>query len=128
MDGVEKDIERWMRRRCTVKVGDHITKDDIDNSVSIYYGTGNYSSITYTLHEDSSIEGAYVLRFKFEENPPHDFGLGFRFDSQDMLSVLLRMGVNTNRMSGFKASVSTANRNQIVGFRCARIFFYNVGN
>lgn len=107
MDGVEKDIERWMRRRCTVKVGDHITKDDIDNSVSIYYGTGNYSSITYTLHEDSSIEGAYVLRFKFEENPPHDFGLGFRFDSQDMLSVLLRMGVNTNRMSGFKASVSS---------------------
>ena len=107
MDGVEKDIERWMRRRCTVKVGEHITKDDIDNSVSIYYGTGNYSSITYTLHEDSSIEGAYVLRFKFEENPPHDFGLGFRFDSQDMLSVLLNMGLNSNRMSGFKAAVSS---------------------
>ena len=107
MDGVGKDIEKWMRRKCTVKVGDHVTKDDIDKSVSIYYGTGNYSSITYTLHEDSSVEGAYVLKFKFEENPPHDFGLGFRFDSQDMLSVLLRMGVNTNRMSGFKASVSS---------------------
>lgn len=107
MDGVEKDIEKWMRRKCTVRIGDHVTKDDIDESVSIYYGTGNYSSITYTLHEDSSVEGAYVLRFKFEENPPHDFGMGFRFDSQDMLSVLLRMGVNTNRMSGFKASVSS---------------------
>ena len=107
MEGVEKDIEKWIRRRCTVKVGDLVCKDDIDKSVSIYYGTGNYSSITYTLHEDASVEGAYVLNFRFVENPPHDFGLGFRFDSHDMLSVLLNMGLNSNRMSGFKAAVSS---------------------
>jgi NTE family protein len=107
MDGVGMDIERWMRRRCSVKVGDHVSKDDIDRSVSIYFGTGNYSSITYTLHEDKSSEGAYVLRFKFVENSPHDFGMGFRFDSQDMLSVMLRLGINRNRMSGFKADVSS---------------------
>ena len=106
MDGVEQDIEKWMRRRCTVKVGDHVCKEDIDNSVSIYYGTGNFDSITYTLHEDSTNPDAYVLKFKFVENPPHDLGLGFRFDSQDMLSVLFHMGVNRNRMSGVKADVS----------------------
>ena len=107
LDGVEKDIEKWMRRRCTVKVGDYVCKDDIDKSVSIYYGTGNYDSITYTLHEDPEKDNAYILRFKFVENPPHDLGLGFRFDSQDMLSVLLHMGFNRNRMSGFKADIST---------------------
>lgn len=107
MDGVEKDIEKWIRRRCTVKVGDLVCKDDIDKSVSIYYGTGNYSSITYTLHEDTGSEGGYVLKFKFVENPPHDFGLGFRFDSQDMLSVMLRLGINRNRISGFKADISS---------------------
>ena len=106
MDGVEQDIEKWMRRRCTVKVGDHVCKEDIDNSVSIYYGTGNFDSITYTLHEDSTNPDAYVLKFKFVENQPHDLGLGFRFDSQDMLSVLFYMGVNRNRMSGVKADVS----------------------
>ena len=106
MDGVEQDIEKWMRRRCTVKVGDHVCKEDIDNSVSIYYGTGNFDSITYTLHEDRTNPDAYVLKFKFVENPPHDLGLGFRFDSQDMLSVLFHMGVNRNRMSGVKADVS----------------------
>ena len=46
MIGVEKDIERWMRRKCSVQVGKWITKQDIDESVSIYYGSGNYSSIT----------------------------------------------------------------------------------
>ena len=106
MDGVEKDIEKWMRRRCTVKIGDYVCKDDIDKSVSIYYGTGNYDSITYTLHEDTEADDAYILKFKFVENPPHDIGLGFRFDSQDMLSVLLHMGINRNRMSGFKADLS----------------------
>lgn len=106
-NGVEKDIEKWMRRACTVGVGDSICKEDIDESISIYYGTGNYSSITYTLHEDESSPDAYVLRFDFDENPPHNFGLGFRFDSQDMLSVLLHLGINSNRMSGFKADFDT---------------------
>ena len=106
MDGVEKDIEKWVRRKCTVKVGDYVCKDDIDNSVSIYYGTGNYDSITYTLHEDCTTPNAYILKFKFVENQPHDLGFGFRFDSQDMLSVLLHMGVNRNRMSGLKADIS----------------------
>ena len=103
MDGVRKDEEKWMRRKCFVKVGDKICKDDIDKSVSLYFGTGNYESITYTLHEDATEENAYILKFKFVENQPHDFGLGFRFDTKDMLSVLVRLGLNKNRMSGLKA-------------------------
>ena len=105
--GVGKDIERWMRRACTVRVGDMVRKNDIDESVSIYYGTGSYESITYTLHNDSKTPNGYILRFNFVEKPPHNFGLGFRFDSQDMLSVLLRLGMNSNRMSGFKADLDS---------------------
>lgn len=107
MEGVSEDIEKWMRRKCTVTIGEEVCKDDIDKSVSIYYGTGNYNSITYTLHEDSTAEDAYILRFKFVENQPHDIGFGFRFDSQDMLSVLMNIGINSNRMSGFKTDIST---------------------
>ena len=107
LEGANHHIEKWMRRKCTVKVGEHTNKEDIDKSVSLYYGTGNYDSITYTLHKDPMSEDAYILRFKFVENPPHDFGLGFRFDSQDMLSVLLHAGFNSNRMNGFKADISS---------------------
>ena len=106
MTGVSKDIEKWMRRKCTVKEGDHVCKNDIDKSVSIYYGAGIYSSITYTLHKDETTDNGYILRFKFVDKPPHDFGLGLRFDSQDMLSLLVHMGMNSNRMSGLKADVS----------------------
>ena len=106
MEGVEKDIERWVRRRCTVVVGDRVCKDDIDKSVSIYYGTGSYESVTYTLHKDNTSEDGYILRFKFVESPPHDISAGFRFDSQDMLSILLGVGINSNRMGGFKVDLN----------------------
>ena len=105
LNGVGKDIERWMRRISTVKVGEMICKDDIDKTVSIYYGTGSYDTITYTLHEDPETPDGYILRFKFEDKVPHSFGLGFRFDTQDMLSVLLRVGINDNRMRGPKADL-----------------------
>ena len=106
LNGVDKDIEKWMRRACTVKVGDMICKEDIDESVSIYYGTGSYDSITYTLHEDTTTPDAYILRFNFVKKPANDIGLGFRFDSQDMLSLLLHAGLNSNRISGFKCDLS----------------------
>lgn len=107
LNGVDKDIEKWMRRACTIKVGDMICKDDIDRSVSIYYGTGSYDSITYTLHEDPATPNAYILRFNFVDKPAHDIGFGFRFDSQDMLSLLLHAGLNSNRLSGFKCDLSS---------------------
>ena len=105
--GVGKDIERWMRRASTVRVGDYVCKADIDESVSIYYGTGSYESITYTLLNDPEVKDNYILRFNFIEKSPHNFGVGFRFDTQDMLSVLLHVGINSNRMSGFKTSLSS---------------------
>lgn len=102
-----KYIERWIRNKCSIKPEEHILKTDIDELVSIYYGTGNYSSITYTLHNDPENEEAYILRLNFVEKPAHDFGAGFRFDSQDMLSVLLHVGINSNRLNGFKADLQT---------------------
>ena len=103
--GVSKELDKWMRRVCRVDVGDVVNKNDIDESVSIYYGTGNFKSVTYTLHEDPVTSDGYILRFNLVEKNPHDFGLGFRFDSQDMLSVLLHVGINSNRMSGFKTNL-----------------------
>lgn len=105
--GVDKDIERWMRRASTVRVGDAVCKADIDETVSIFYGTGSYDSITYTLHADTATPDGYILRFHFVDKPAHNIGFGFRFDSQDMLSVLLSADYNSNRMSGFKASMNT---------------------
>ena len=105
IQGVDHEIERWMRRVSTVQVGDMVCKADIDKTVAKYSGTGNFESIRFTLHNDSETPDGYILRFKFVQKPANNFGIGLRFDSQDMLSMLLHLGVNSNRMSGFKAGV-----------------------
>ena len=105
--GIDKYIERWMTRKCIVQPGSYACKDDIDRSVSLFYGTGMYSNIVYSLHDSPDCPDSYILKFKFVEKPPHEFGVGFRFDSQDMLSVLLHLGMNNNRLNGFKASVDS---------------------
>lgn len=104
-NGVASQPEKWMRRKCTVKPGNYVTKMLIDESVALFYGTGNFESITYSLHKDPSQSEGYILKFVFEEKPPHEFGIGFRFDTQEYLSVLLHAGINNNRINGFKANL-----------------------
>ena len=106
-NGVDKSFRKWMLRKCSVKPGYFVNKNDIDNAVALFYGTGQYSNITYTVHNDPDYPELYVLKFNFTENSPHDAGVGFRFDSQDMLSVLLHLGYNSNRLSGFKFDIDS---------------------
>lgn len=103
--GLDQRLEEWYQFNGAIKEGDMVVKDDIDNSISIYYGTGSYDSITYSLHEDPSVEDGYILRFKFKESPPHDVGFGLRFDTKDMLAAIVHIGFNDNRVYGFKAAL-----------------------
>lgn len=105
-NGINPLLERWAERKCFVKEGETTTKEKIDNSVSIYYGTGTFESITYKIKKDPDEKDAYILSFYFIPSPPHDFGLGLRFDSQDMLSALIDIGYNNNRMNGFKVNLN----------------------
>lgn len=104
-DGVDERIERWMRRKCTVKEGEPVSKNTIDESISLYYGTGIFSNITYALHQDAAHPEGYILRFTFADKAPHEFGLGIRMDSQELLSMLLRLGINNNRINGFRSDL-----------------------
>lgn len=116
-NGIDPILERWIERKCFVKEGETTTKEKIDNSVSIYYGTGTFESITYKIINDPDEKGSYILSFNFVPSPPHDFGFGFRFDSQDMLSALLDLGYNNNRMNGFKANLNAKfGMNQYLNF------------
>lgn len=105
--GVDQQLEKWMRRKCTVRPGEMVTKDIIDESISLFYGTASFANIIYSFHEDNNNEGGYILRFKFTEKAPHEMGVGLRFDTQEMLSVLLHLGINDNRIDGFKADLYT---------------------
>lgn len=106
-EGVDPQLEKWMRRKCSVKNGAMVSKNIIDESISLFFGTGTFSNIIYTLHEDPSQPDGYILKFKFTKKAPHELGLGWSLDSQELLSMLLHVGVNYNRINGFKANLLT---------------------
>lgn len=115
-NGAKSQFEKWMRRKCTVKPGEFVSKEQIDESISVFYGTGSFSNITYNFLDDPTTPEGYILEFTFVEKPPHELGIGIRLDSQELLSMLLHAGYNYNRTDGFKADLNIKiSNNQRVG-------------
>lgn len=102
---VDKITSKWLKRSFSIKEGSLMNKADIDEIIARYFGLGNFSSITYSLHNDIDDEDAYILRIKLKKAQPHEFGLGLNYDSEEALSLLLHLGFNENKMKGFKTSI-----------------------
>lgn len=107
MEGVSPEFQSWVDKRCTIAPGDMVNKKDIDNIIAVYQGTSAFSNITFTVHEDKENEDSYILKFKFKEAEPNNFGLGLHMDTQDILALHLHLGINENRLGGFKTILNT---------------------
>ncbi|MBQ0005823.1 MAG: patatin-like phospholipase family protein, partial [Alistipes sp.] len=105
IEGVTESDKVWLMRKSGLDRMTQASGQDLDMAVSICYGTGFFKKIEYMLNpaEDDS----YVLTLKTTPSEPHVMSLGLRFDSQDVVNVLFRLGWNTYRISGFKADFHT---------------------
>ncbi len=108
MTGVDEKEAEWLLKRSKIlDIGDNMTGSDIDKAVSLLYGTGAFSSITYTVAKEPDSENEYILNISFKKAEPHSFGLGFRFDSYEAAAVLLKVGFNEHRLRGVKFTADT---------------------
>lgn len=113
-EGVNSSEEvSWLLRKGNLKTYTPITGVDIEKAVELFVGTGNYSRVNYSLipfHPfDSNRNGAqsatanlYELHLTFESAAPHSCALGFRYDSEESAMIIMRLGLNQNRLSGWK--------------------------
>lgn len=105
----------WLLRKGNIKTHTPITGVDIEKSVELFVGTGNYSRVNYNLlpHHPfgfgrngevfATDDNLYELQLSFEYAPPHSCAMGFRYDSEESAMIILRLGLNQNRLSGWKA-------------------------
>jgi len=105
ISGVNDVEKQWLMRKAGLCEGSSITGKDLDEAVSICYGTGYFKKIIYYL--DPKDDGTYRLTLQTTPSQPHVMSLGIRFDSQDVGNVLFRFGWNRYRISGFKADFAT---------------------
>ncbi len=92
------DVEaEYIRSKMQVKPGTLTDKQTIESDVATIFGTGSYDYVTYELRGK---EEPYRLRILCKRGPMHQIGLGVRVDSEEIVSLLLNVGLNTHAMQG----------------------------
>ena len=90
----EKEI---LKDRLDMKYGEKISRDDLDDIVARIYGTQAYDYVTYELQGKDE---PFDLVLNCRKGPIHQFGLGVRADTEEIVSVLLNVGLNAHKLHG----------------------------
>ena len=97
-----RDAE-WLLKKSKFKPGAVVTGHEIDEEISKYYNTGSFSSVTYLL---KGTESPYHLEVNFVKGLSSQLGIGFRFDSEEIATVMLNVSANNLALYGSKASIT----------------------
>lgn len=95
--GVLPKEKELLMDRLHVNLKGRITKSDLDDIVAQIYGTQAYDYVTY---EFQGQEEPYRLVFNCKKGPIHQFGLGVRADTEELVSVLVNVGLNSHQFYG----------------------------
>ena len=90
----EKEILKDMLH---LKYGQKISRNDLDDIIATIYGTQAYDYVTYELQGKDE---PFDLVINCRKGPVHQFGLGVRADTEEIVSVLLNIGLNAHKMHG----------------------------
>lgn len=92
----EKEI---LMNRLHIKFGQKISRDDLDHLVAQIYGTQAYYYVTYELHGEKE---PFHLVLNCKKGPIHQLGIGVRMDTEEIVSVMLNLGINAHMLQGHK--------------------------
>ena len=112
LNHIDKVKSNWLLRKGKLQAGKFISENDINKAVDIYRGTGAFDAITYNLTENGldTINGevleTYALTMNFKPTQPNVFSLGLRYDTEEGAGLLLKLGLNEKKLTGFKLNLS----------------------
>lgn len=101
----EKDAE-WLLKKSRFLKNRRMTGKQIEKAVSFFYGTNAFSKVGYTVRPDEG-DSTYTVTVNLVKDVPHNFGFGFRFDSQEAAAILLGLGINEQKLTGVKFNFAT---------------------
>ena len=83
--------------RIDLEPGQKISREGLDDIVAKIYGTNCYDYVTYEL---LGSEEPFRLVVNCKKGPIHQLGLGVRADTEEIVSVLVNLGINVHRLHG----------------------------
>ncbi|MBQ8420891.1 MAG: patatin-like phospholipase family protein [Bacteroidales bacterium] len=97
--GVLPDEKVLLMDRLDIDLSNKVTRSDIDHIVAQIYGTNAYDFVTYELLGEGE---PYKLVLSCKKGPVHQLGLGVRADTEEIVSLLVNVGLNTHRLFGHR--------------------------
>ena len=95
--GVSEKEADYIRSKMYVKPGSIVNRRVIEEDIATIFGKGAYDYVNY---EFRGAEEPYRLRIVCKKGPRNQIGFGARIDTEDLVSLLLNLGFNTNGLSG----------------------------
>ena len=96
----EKEI---LKDRLDLKYGEKISRQELYDLVARIYGTQAYDYVTYGLEGKDE---PFDLILNCRKGPIHQFGLGVRADTEEIVSVMLNVGLNVHKLHGHMFDIS----------------------
>ena len=95
--GVLPKEKLLLKEKLDIVPGQKISREELDHIIARIYGTQAYDYVTYELLGDKE---PFKLVIKCRKGPVHQLGLGVRADTEEIVSVLLNIGLNTHKLYG----------------------------
>ena len=95
--GVLPKEKALLMDRMDLEPGQKISREGLDDIVAKIYGTNCYDYVTYEL---LGSEEPFKLVINCKKGPIHQLGLGVRADSEEIVSVLINLGLNVHKLHG----------------------------
>ena len=101
--GVDEAEAEYIIQGMQVKEGATVDRDQIEDDIARIFGRGAYDYVNYELRGKKE---PYTLRVLCKRGPMHKIGFGARVDSEEYVSLLFNLGLNTNAMRGHSLDIT----------------------
>ena len=95
--GVLPQEKLLLMDRIDLAPGCKISREGLDDIVAKIYGTNCYDYVTYEL---LGSEEPFRLVINCKKGPVHQLGIGVRADTEEIVSVLINLGLNVHKLHG----------------------------
>ncbi len=95
--GVSDAESAYLQNKINLKAGTMVGNVEIEDAVATIYATNSFDYVNYELLGDDQ---PYRLKFNCKKGPINKVGFGARFDTEEVVSVLLNLGVGVHKIQG----------------------------
>ncbi len=124
ISGADPNEMKWFLSKTKLAPGEIVSGEDMDKAMAYLYNTRAYNKVYYRIA--GTEEEGYRLKIFISPQRTHQVGIGFRFDSEEMASVLLGISLNKRKLFGSKLDLEMELGSNINGTLRYSYTFHNL--